>query len=195
MDTNVRITNDKIKVIFIHGNGGGTAKDNWFPWLSAELGKLGVTVLAQDFPDPVEAKASIWLPFLEHELKADDNTILVGHSSGALAAMRYAETHKLLGTVLIGACYTDLGYESEKLSGYYDTPWNWEAIRQNQNWIAQFASTDDPFVPIAEARYIHEHLQCEYQEYIDQGHFGSDEKHLYEFPELLDLLRRKIVSK
>ena len=39
-------------------------------------------------PDPNVARESIWLPFIRDVLKADERTIVVGHSSGAEAAMR-----------------------------------------------------------------------------------------------------------
>jgi predicted alpha/beta hydrolase family esterase len=50
-----------------------------------------VCVAMEDMPDPYEAKQSIWLPFMRDVLKADESSIIVGHSSGAEAAMRYAE--------------------------------------------------------------------------------------------------------
>ena len=34
-----------IKAIFIPGNGGGSTKDNWFPYLKTELEKLGLEVI------------------------------------------------------------------------------------------------------------------------------------------------------
>ena len=123
----------KIKIIFIHGNGGCTPQDNWFPYLKTELEKLGLCVIARQFPDAQLARADYWLPFLKNELNANEHTIIVGHSSGALAAMRFAEHNKLLGSILIGAMHTDLNIESERLSGYFDTPWNWTAIKNNQS--------------------------------------------------------------
>lgn len=36
----------------------------------------------------VTARESIWLPFMETELHCDEKTIIIGHSSGAIAAMR-----------------------------------------------------------------------------------------------------------
>ena len=167
------IDND-IKIIIMHGNGNCTPEDHWFPYLKTELEKLGLYVIARQFPDTKLALSSSWLPFLKDELKADDNSILIGHSSGAVAAMRFAEQNKILGSVLVGAMYTDLGMESERLSGYFDTPWNWEAIKSNQKWIIQFASTDDPWIPIEEPRFIHEKLNSEYYEFTNQGHFGGD---------------------
>ena len=182
-----------IKVIFIHGNGNSTPQDNWFTYVKTHLEKLNIAVIARQFPDAMIAREKYWLPFLKNELRADKNTILIGHSSGALAAMRYAENNKILGSVLIGAMHTDLGYENEKLSGYYNRPFNWQAIKDNQQWIVQFASTDDPWIPIKEPRHIHKQLDTEYYEFTNQGHFGGDYIKL-EFPELIASLNSKILK-
>ncbi|MBS3904366.1 MAG: hypothetical protein KGZ39_03465 [Simkania sp.] len=72
--------------------------------------------------------------------------------------MRYAEKTKIFGSVLIGVYYTHLGIENEKLSGYFDSDWQWDAIKNNQHWIIEFASTDDPWIPIEEPRMIHQKL-------------------------------------
>jgi len=180
-----------LKVIFLPGNGGGGPNDNWFPYLKSELEKLGLTVVAREFPDSDLARESYWLPFLKDELLADENTILVGHSSGAIAAMRFAENNKIFGSVLVGAYHTDLGYEKEKLSGYFDRPWDWEAIKNNQHWMAIFASTDDPWIPIEEARFLKEKLGAEYFEYTDRGHFGGDYIKL-SFPEIVEFISSKM---
>ena len=81
--------------------------------------------------------------------------------------------------------------EKEKLSGYFDTPWNWEKMKKNQQWVVLFASQDDPWIPIAEPRYIHHHLNCEYHEYTNEGHFGGD-YYKPTFPELSSVIRRNL---
>ncbi len=182
----------KLKIIFAHGNGGGTAKDNWFPWLKTELERLGLKVIAQTFPDNDLARASIWLPFLK-KLSADKNTIIIGHSSGAVAAMRYAQKNKLLGSILIGASYTDLGDAKEKASGYYDKPWDWEEIKNNQKFIVQFHSTDDPYIPVSEAHFIRDHLNSEYYEFTNRGHFMIDHNPVNKkFPEILKVVENEL---
>lgn len=150
------------KIVFIPGNGGGSPKDNWFPSVRQELEAVGLTVIAKEFPDNDLARASFWIPFLLNDLKVDEHTLLIGHSNGAIAAMKLAETHRIFGSVLVGVYYTDLGMEKEKQSGYFDTPWNWENIKKNQQWIALFASQDDPWIPVEQPRYIHLKLDCEY---------------------------------
>lgn len=176
-----------MKAILIHGNGGGTASDIWLPWLARELTRLGLDVINQTFPDNVKARARYWLPFIE-SLGADDNTILVGHSSGAVAAMRHAETHRLLGSVLVGVCYTDLGDGGEAASGYYLAPWQWDRIRENQQWTAVFNSSDDPHIPIAEPRFVAAQLRCSYFEFTDRGHFVDESP----FPEVVEFVRKKL---
>lgn len=163
-----------MKVVFVPGNGGSTTRDNWFPAVQRNLEEKGFDVVAAHFPDAELARESYWIPFLLNELKVDKHTILVGHSSGAIAAMRLAEQHKIWGSVLVGAYYTDLDMETERLAGYFNRPWNWGKIAQNQQWICLFASEDDPWIPIEEPRYIHAQLNCEYHEYKNQGHFGGD---------------------
>jgi predicted alpha/beta hydrolase family esterase len=175
------------KAILIHGNGGCTAGDIWLPWLERELRALGLDVINHTFPDHVKARARFWLPHLEM-LDADENTILVGHSSGAVAAMRYAETHRLLGSILVGVNHTDLGDSFEAASGYYEAEWHWQKIRDNQQWIAIFNSTDDPHIPIEEPRFVAAQLRCSYFESTDRGHFVDSRQ----FPEIVALVRRKL---
>lgn len=175
------------KAILIHGNGGGTADDVWLPWLERSLTDLGLTVINETFPDNVRARSEYWLPHLA-SLGTDEDTILVGHSSGAVAAMRYAETHPLLGSVLVGVCHTDLGDPGEIASGYYRQSWQWDRIRANQQWIAVFSSTDDPHIPITEPRFVAAQLRASCFEFTDRGHFVDDD----EVPEILGYLRRKL---
>lgn len=181
---------NNIKIIIIRGNDNSVPDEIWFPYVKTELEKLGLKVINEEFPDPILAREKYWLPFIK-DLGADENTILIGHSSGAVAAMRFAEKNRILGSVLIGACYTDLGDENEKKSGYYNRFWEWETIKKNQQWIIQFASTDDPYIPIEEARYIQQKLQTEYYEYTDEGHFGVD-KNKTTFPEIVKVIKTKL---
>lgn len=159
-----------VKVILIPGNGGCSPADCWYPWVEHALRARGLDVINTQFPDSIKARAQFWLPFLD-ELGADANTILIGHSSGAVAAMRYAETHALLGSILVGVCHSDLGDAFEAQSGYYAAPWQWQQIRDHQQFIAIYNSTDDPHIPIAEARHVAAQLKASYFEFTHRGHF------------------------
>ncbi len=83
------------KIVFVPGNGNSTKQDNWFPSLQADFEKEGLEVVASEFLGPVLTRESYWMPFLIDELKVDEEMLLVGYSSGAVAAMRLAEKHVL----------------------------------------------------------------------------------------------------
>jgi len=132
---------DGVKAIIAPGNGNPRPEDNWNPYVKSALERLGIPTINVKFPDSVLARRSFWLPFLK-ELGTNERTIIIGHSSGAIAAMRYAEKDKILGSVLVGAYYTDLDDESEKKSGYFDDHWDWE-LKPSDNahpearWVAK----------------------------------------------------------
>lgn len=174
-------------VILIHGNGGMTAEDFWIPEVKSELEAADIEVISPDMPDNIMARAALWLPYMQDALKADEDSIIVGYSSGAVAAMRYAENNRIRGSVLVATYSDHMGIFTEKRSGYFDDPWNWDVIRENQDWIVQLASPSDPFIPIEEARYVHEQLNTEYHELAGRGHFQD-----YYFPELVTVIKEKL---
>jgi predicted alpha/beta hydrolase family esterase len=80
-----------------------------------------------------------------------------------------------------------LGIDTEQQSGYYDKARNWSQIKANVGTIIQFASIDDPYIPIEEARMIRDQLDTEYYEFPRKGHFMDEE-----FPELIQVLKSKM---
>ena len=185
------------RVVLVHGNGATSPEDlkthrGQQPHIINELEKVGIEVHGPHMPDPEFAPADKWLPFLEKEMKVDENTILVGSSSGAAAAMRYTETHPVKGLILVAAPYTDQGIESEKKSGYFDKEWNWEAIKKNAECIIQYHSKDDPEVPFAEGEFVHEKLDTDFKVSEHDGHFSKHGDGRNEFPEIVRDLKNKL---
>lgn len=179
------------RVVILPGNGCGEVKDaNWYGWMETELSKSGMfsEVVLENMPDPVEAKESIWIPFIKDELQVDSNTIVIGHSSGAVAAMRLLESCTLLGCILVSACHTDLGDANERASGYYARPWLWDSISANAKWILQYHSSDDPFIPKKEADHVAAQLKSEYYCYTNRSHFFRSQ----DVDDIIDALRSKL---
>lgn len=176
----------KPRIVYIHGNSSTHWSFGWARWLKAELEKLGYETVFETMPDSIIARSEYWLPFLKDHIKAGANDVLVGWSSGAVAAMRYAEANKLRGSVLISPCYTDLGDELEKQSGYYDAPWRWEKIRSNQDKIALFWGDGDPYISQSEFAFIAGQLHANEYKIPSGKHFI--ERH--EFPELLQYIKQ-----
>jgi predicted alpha/beta hydrolase family esterase len=180
------------RVVILHGNGNSYGTDNWYPYIKSGLKEIGIGCLTPDLPDNILARKKYWFPYFTDVLKLGPNDIVVGASSGALAILKYAEDHQIGASVLVGTYYTDLGYKDERTSGYFDTPWDWEKIKSNQEWTAIFASTDDPYIPISEPRFIRDKLGSRYFEFNDRGHFGGEKHPILELPELLAFLKTKL---
>jgi predicted alpha/beta hydrolase family esterase len=166
-----------VRFIIAPGNGGcgrNTKETNWYGWFDEEMKKRGHESVCVNFPDPDVCHQSKWLPFVRDELNADEDTVVVGHSTGALLAMRLLEVHAVRGVILVAAAHTDLGDEGERASGYFDTAWDWEAMKPNATFIHQFHSTDDHLIPVSEARFVAEKLAGEnhvYEELQGYSHF------------------------
>lgn len=180
-----------MKIIMIHGNGGCTSDMHWYMSADKCFREKGFEVIRRDMPDNEVAHEHIWIPFIRDELGADEQSVLIGHSSGSIAAMRFAEQYPVSGLVLVGSYYTDLGMENEKAGGWFDRPWQWKRIREQQKWIIQFASVDDPWIPIEEARHIRDQLATEYYEFTDRGHFIGHRDEC-RFPELVEAVLNKL---
>jgi len=180
------------RVVILHGNGQSTGSSNWYPYIKSGLADLNIECVTPDLPDAKLARKKYWFPYFKDILELGADDIIVGHSSGALAIMKYAEENKIGASVLVATYYTDLGYESERVSGYFDTPWQWDKMQSNQEWTTIFASIDDPYISIEEPRFIRNQLGSEYFEFSDKGHFGGDAHPKLEFPELLSYLIEKL---
>ena len=172
------------------GNGDGdVTRSNFYGWLQRKLQghpAFGEVVL-RDMPDPIRARRKIWLPFLRDEMKVDERTVLIGHSSGAVAAMRLLEEGtRVFGCVLISACHTDLGDANERGSGYYPPsggPWRWEKIvasAGNHGNIRILHSDNDPFIPLEEAEHVAKNLKVPLQIEKGKSHFFSPTEAIFE---------------
>jgi len=173
-----------------------TVASNWYGWFKNSVdSRSWADCEVRNFPDPFVAKQSEWLPHVKDIIKGrEKDTVLVGHSSGALAAMRLSEELELRGVILVSAAHTDLGDENEKASGYFDKPWDWKAqVANTQHLIYQFHSDDDHLIPVAEARFVAARLNDEalalgkkdivvYEELKGHSHFFEP------FPRLLEII-------
>ena len=114
--------------------------------------------------------------------------------SSQVAGIRYAESHKIFGLILVGAYASHLDDEIERKSGYFDGDWLWEKVRENCTTnsnvnIAQFGSKDDPFLPWEEQVKVADGLKADLKAFTDKGHFQQST-----FPELVNCVKDMISS-
>eukprot|EP00759_Apiculatamorpha_spiralis_P018130 PhF_6_TR24456/c0_g1_i1/m.33816/K07002/K07002; uncharacterized protein len=171
-------TSKPTKAIFLPGNGCDEDEPlddvMWYGWLAERLRQepFNLQVQTPGFPDPLYAREHIWKDFAVKQLGLDENTIMIGHSSGAACALRLMEEHKTAGCVLVSAYNDDLGDDLERGSGYFSRPFDYDAMRRNTPWIIQFHSVSDHLVPVRIGRDVAEKLKpSEYVETEKDGHF------------------------
>lgn len=164
-------------------------------------------------PDPYTAREFKWLPFMKDVLGADERSvrsavalrsvspvtralllpcccaaqIVVGHSSGAAAGVRYAEDNRLAGLILVSAYHTDQGDSNEARSGYFSRPWHFDRAAANCGFVDVFGSNEDPFLALEEQKTVAHGLGVPLRGYPGRGHFMERT-----FPELLQLVLDRI---
>lgn len=144
----------KPNFVILHGNHNTIAEDAWYLYLYNKLSIYGYKIDLRTHDESIiNSKVNI-IKTLKDEIKCDKNTIIIGHSSGAQACLRYAEEYPVLGLVLVTPYVTHMSNFHEKESGYFDYPWKPEQIRKNCKWIIQFSSDDDPFISYKEQSQI-----------------------------------------
>jgi predicted alpha/beta hydrolase family esterase len=185
-------------VIICPGNGcNNIRQSNWYGQLYKELAERKIPCVCENFPDPLNARRDRWIPFIRTLVEkhaVDNDVILVGHSSGAQAALRYTELYPVTASVLVSATYTDLGDASERASGYYPqptsngggetNPYQFDRMKTNCPTWHQFHSNNDPFIPLHEAERIRDGLGLSDED--DTYHMLPGRSHFFDFsPELL----------
>jgi len=128
---------------------GGSSNYAWYPWAKAELEKRGYQVTVPDMPDPDPPKLATWLPYLRKIIvQPDDELVLIGHSIGTVAIMRYLEALEVgqVGKVILVAGFTDqLGFK--ELENFFETRLNFAKIKtKSKNGFVVIQSDNDPFV-------------------------------------------------
>ena len=177
--------------IILHGTGG-SPEGNWFRWLEAELKAKGLDVWlpALPFPDHPSLREELDFVHKHCPFVLTDETIIIGHSSGAILALLLAqECSQNLGAVVAVSVFYDnsLGWSAN--DRLFDMPFNWEKIRANAPAILCIHSDDDPYVPLEQARYVAERVGAEFVVMPSQGHFNLEKSETYkEFPALLYVL-------
>ena len=172
----------KRRVIIMHGKNSDPSK-NWFPWISEQLNTLGYEVIIPDLPDAEDPEKHKWIAVLE-DLKPDENTVLIGHSRGGVAIMRYLEqlegSARVAKVVLVG---TNSGNSDKPSRGFFsEAGYDFSAIRKHCDDFAIIHSRDDEWVPFAAAEENAGGLDAKLCIYEDKGHFG---KIILKAPEVL----------
>jgi predicted alpha/beta hydrolase family esterase len=134
---------------------GGPEKD-YYPWLRASLDRLSpkpfIEVLSPEMPDPQTPTIAAWTSRLREIVGTDPHalaqTVLLGHSVGCQAALRFLaslpEGTHVAGTLCVAGWFgVDKPWETIK--PWMDTPLDDVAVRARAGKLVVLLSDNDPF--------------------------------------------------
>jgi predicted alpha/beta hydrolase family esterase len=165
-----------------------TPQDNWYPWLKKELEKKGYEVFVPDLPtihtNLPDMKKQI--KFIENFLKISKDTIIIGHSLGAVLALRLAEKYKYAKMFLIA------GWDFDDLTPEHKLFWpnkiDHSKIKNNVKDIFVFSSDNDPYTTAITARGMSKRLRGKFVLVKGACHFSEKEGGITKIPQLLPYL-------
>jgi len=170
----------------------------WYPWAKKQLESLGYTVSVPDMLDTENPKLENWLPQLQKLVgEPDENLLLIGHSIGSVAILRYLETleanQKVNKAVLVAGFTDDLGFD--KLTNFFKTPLDLAKIKiKSKNGFVIIQSDNDPYVPMRFAEQLRDELSAPLLVKHNALHMsggGDGEAPCLELPEIVKAIKEE----
>lgn len=189
---------ERQRVFLIHGWTGRANKD-WFPWAKEELTRRGFKVFVPEMPDPDNPSRERWITTLKDLVNPPKPTdILVGHSIGCLAVLRYLETlttNQKIGQVVLVAPWevlSDAALENENdhliFQDWIGAPTDYQYIQTKAELFIALFSKDDPLVPYKEnLELFKKKLNPQIISFDNMGHFTAEEG-ATKLPQLLKII-------
>ena len=185
-----------MKNAFILHGTNGFPTENWFDWLKQELEKKSWQVFVPQLPDCDRPNIKTYNEFLlkEKHYQFNEESILIGHSSGAVAIFGLLQvlpdSVKVDTCYLVGAFKDNLNWDS--LSGLFEEPFNFAKIKNKAKRFVFIHSDNDPYCPLEHAEYLAKELDGELvikegQKHFSVGTFGEEYR---KFPFLLELIEK-----
>ncbi len=140
------------RAIIIHA-WESSPEEHWYLEEKKLLEDKGYKVDLPVMPGGRWPKLDEWLKVIGG-LKPDENTIVIGHSLGPAAILRYLESpnRKVGKAFFIAAFAADLGIE--ETSNFFQKPFDWETINKNLSEVYVINEKHDPYVPIERGKEI-----------------------------------------
>ena len=178
-----------MRILLLHGKDTDPTQ-KWYPWFGEEVRKRGYVYVAPDLPNASDPILDEWVAGID-ALKPDEDTILVGHSRGGVAILRWLERQahgvRVKKVILIATnsgTLEDRAIPSESNYGFYtEEGYDFEKIRTHCNDFVVLHSRDDKWVPFYAGEKNARGLSARFLEFDTYGHFGTG---VSEIPELLE---------
>jgi uncharacterized protein len=133
------------KVIIVHGYGE-TENSFWYPYLKRELENKGYEVNIPNLPNTNNPKLIEQRDFLLENFEFDEDTILIGHSSGGPVILAILEklNIKISKVIIVAGYITKLKTLSDDTKNLKDE-FDWSKIKNNCQKFIFINADNDPW--------------------------------------------------
>ena len=182
-------------IFLIHGSFGKPF-ENWLPWMETKLSEEKFRCFAPHFPTPEGQNYPNWCKLLDYYRDLNlinENTIFVGHSSGAIFTARYIADHRLRVKAYISVAgfnqflSGDATFDNINKSFFTDQ----ENLHRLVELAAKrycFISDNDPYLPVDKLNEFASCIEAEKFVVAGGGHFNSAAGY-DKFEQLLGLIK------
>jgi len=122
-----------------------------------------------------------WVKIIQ-DFGPDENSILIGHSLGGVAILRYLEKarQKVSQSILVATPIRELGKEFEAIENFLEPDFAWDKIKTNCGRFIIFNQTNDPDVPLLHGQDLAKYVGGELVIVEGQNHFDTIDFNLLE---------------
>jgi hypothetical protein len=168
------------RVLIIHG-WESNSREHFFLEEKERIEKLGYEVAVPDMPDTLHPKQDEWVQVIK-DFNPDENSILIGHSLGGVAVLRYLEkaTNKTGKCILIATPIRKLGPGYEGTENFLEKDFDWNKIKENAKKFVVFNQTEDPAIPLQQGKDLAKYLDAELVVVKGNDHFDKIDFNLLE---------------
>ncbi len=185
-------------VYIIHG-WGGSPDEPMFRWIKSSLEEGEFNVSIPIMPNAEAPEIEAWVNKIRDTVILKEDTILIGHSIGCQAILRYLETIdediKIAGIVLV-APWMKLDEKTLKEEGgeiikiaepWMNNPIDFNEVKSHIIKAVAIFSDNDPYVSLEQKDVFEDKLGAEIIIEHDKGHFDPD-SNVRELPSALNAI-------
>ncbi|KKW46454.1 MAG: hypothetical protein A3A43_03490 [Candidatus Liptonbacteria bacterium RIFCSPLOWO2_01_FULL_56_20] len=117
-------TTEKLNYLILHGYTG-SPQENKYPWIKKELEKRGYEVNIPKLPNTNDPSEQEQVNYVLENFTLDENTVLFGHSLGAIVALKVLQkANTPIAKLVLGAAALDPKFSRDSKRPFWDS-FNW----------------------------------------------------------------------
>lgn len=158
-------------ILILHG-WNAAPQDHWFSEAQEHWRKKGWRVEVPEFPGNYFPKKDEWLEAISN-FQPDKSWILIGHSLGGVAILKYLEMadKPIAKAILIATPFTSMHFGA--LDNFFEGGFRWENIKANCPSFEIINEDNDPAVPVEHGQKYAQNLSGHLHTVSGYTHFHN----------------------